>query len=252
MNDPAIADEATETKPRGATTKIVALVLIVAGLAAAFRFLPVAETLTSFLEYVRGLGVLGPVLLAAVYVVATVLMAPGLILTLGAGYVFGVFWGTVTVSVGSVVGATAAFLIGRYAARDFVQGLAENNPKFAAIDRAVAGSGWKIVLLTRLSPLFPFNVINYLYGATKVSLRDFILASWIGMLPGTIMYVYFGAIAGNLTELLAGKVEGGPAQQALLVVGLVATVVVTVFVTRIASKALANETPLDETAAEAG
>lgn len=235
----------SESHSTNATLKIIGLVVAVVGLALAFRFLPIASTLTHFLEYVRGLGVWGPALLAVVYIAATVLMAPGLILTLGAGYVFGVVVGTVTVSVGSVLGATAAFLIGRYAARDFVGGLAENNPKFGAIDRAVADSGWKIVLLTRLSPLFPFNAINYLYGATQVSLRDYFFASWVGMLPGTVMYVYLGAVAGSLTELLAGKVEGGAAQQGLLVVGLVATVVVTVLVTRIARKALADATPVE-------
>ncbi len=242
MTDAAL-DEPIETKSGGATIKIVSLVVVVVVLAVAFRFLPLADLLNRFLGYIESLGFWGPALLAIVYVVTTVLMAPGLILTLAAGYLFGVFWGTVTVSVGSVLGATAAFLVGRYAARDFVQGLAEKNPRFGAIDRAVAGSGWKIVLLTRLSPLFPFNVINYLYGATRVSLRDYVLASWIGMLPGTVMYVYFGAIAGSLTELLAGDLKGGVEKQALLGVGLIATVVVTVLVTRIASKALAAETP---------
>lgn len=233
----------SQPQAKPATLKIAALVTGVIGLALAFRFLPIAESLSGFLEYVRELGFWGPALLAAVYALATVLMAPGLILTLGAGYAFGVVVGTLTVSVGSVLGATGAFLVGRYAARDFVGGLAEKNPRFGAIDRAVAGSGWKIVLLTRLSPLFPFNVINYLYGATQVSLRDYVLASWIGMLPGTVLYVYLGAVAGSLTKLFAGELEGGAAQQTLLWVGLAATVVVTVFVTRIARKALAEASP---------
>lgn len=243
MNDSAtLTDQTTAPQSGAAIGKLIGLVVVVIALAAAFKFLPVAETLSGFLEYVRGLGVWGPALLAIVYALATVLMAPGLILTLGAGYVFGVVLGTITVSVGSVLGATAAFLVGRYAARDFVQGLAEKNPRFGAIDAAVAEQGWKIVLLTRLSPLFPFNVINYLYGATRVSLRDYFLASWIGMLPGTILYVYLGAIAGNLTDLLAGKFEGGAGKQAILYLGLAATLVVTVFVTKIATKALAAQT----------
>ncbi|QDT69823.1 TVP38/TMEM64 family inner membrane protein YdjZ [Planctomycetes bacterium MalM25] len=247
MNDTATFPEpAAAPQSGGATGKLIGLVVVVVALAAAFRFLPLAETLSGFLEYVQGLGVWGPVLLAAAYVAATVLMAPGLILTLGAGYVFGVVLGTITVSIGSVLGATAAFLVGRYATRDFVQGLAAKNPRFAAIDSAVAEQGWKIVLLTRLSPLFPFNVLNYLYGATRVSLRDYFLASWIGMLPGTVLYVYFGAVAGDLTKLLAGEFEGGAGKQALLYVGLAATVVVTVFVTRIATKALGESTALKE------
>lgn len=233
---------------QGSRIKIIVLLVIVAALAAGFRFLPVAEALTAFLEWVRGYGVWGPVLLGLVYIVATVFMAPGLLLTLGAGYLFGVVAGTVTVSIASVAGATAAFLLGRYAARDFVNGLAENNPKFAAIDSAVAKSGWRIVLLTRLSPLFPFNVINYLYGATKVSLGEYVLASWIGMLPGTVLYVYLGHAAGNLTELLAGERESGPYEQAAFYVGLAATAAVTVVITRIAGRALRQEATVDEPA----
>lgn len=240
MNTPTLATDnaPVDAKPRGAGWRVALLIAAVVALAAAFRYLPVAQTTSDFLEYVRGLGFWGPALLAAVYVVATVLMVPGLVLTLGAGYAFGVVVGTAAVSVGSVIGATLAFLVGRYAARDFVQGLAERYPRFAAVDRAVAASGAKIVLLTRLSPAFPFNVLNYLYGATRVSLRDYFFASWIGMFPGTVLYVYLGAVAGNLTDLVAGKIEGGAAKQALLVVGLLATVVVTVLVTRVAKKAL--------------
>ncbi|TWU00258.1 TVP38/TMEM64 family inner membrane protein YdjZ [Botrimarina colliarenosi] len=225
------------------TWKLAALVALLVGLAAAIRLLPVSEWLSGFLEYLRGLEFWGPALLAVVYVVATVLMVPGLILTLTAGYLFGVALGTCVASVGSVLGATLAFLIGRYAARDFVEGLAKRNPRFAAIDSAVARQGWKIVLLTRLSPAFPFNALNYLYGATPVSLRDYFFASWIGMLPATVLYVYLGAATGNLTDLLTGKVEGGAARQALLVVGLIATVAVTVFVTRIAKRALSEVAP---------
>lgn len=246
MNEPlasghASGEEQAAPPAKGGVGKIAVLVVIVGALAAAFRFLPVAEGLTQLLDWVRGFGVWGPVLLGAVYIVATVFMAPGLLLTLGAGYLFGVVIGSITVSVASVAGATAAFLVGRYAARDFVSGLAENNPKFAAVDGAVAKSGWRIVLLTRLSPLFPFNVINYLYGATKVSLGEYVLASWIGMMPGTVLYVYLGHAAGNLTELLAGERETGPAEQAAFYVGLAATAAVTIVVTRIASRALREE-----------
>lgn len=244
----AATPEMAPAAPRGGAKKAALLALLAVGLAVAFRFLPVADWLSAFLEYVRSWGVWGPVLLGAVYIVATVFMAPGLLLTLGAGYLFGVVVGVVTVSIASVTGAAAAFLIGRYTARDFVQGLAANNPRFAAIDAAVANSGWRIVLLTRLSPLFPFNVINYLYGATRVSLGEYVLASWIGMLPGTVLYVYLGHAAGNLTDLLAGKLESGPAGQAAFYLGLVATAAVTVIVTRIAGRALKQEASADPSA----
>jgi uncharacterized membrane protein YdjX (TVP38/TMEM64 family) len=167
-------------------------------------------------------------------------MLPGSILTLGAGAVFGVVHGTLLVSLSSTAGATAAFLVGRYLAREMVARRVAGNHTFRSLDEAVASEGWKIVGLTRLSPVFPFNLLNYAFGLTRVSLRDYVLASWIGMIPGTVMYVYLGSLAGSLAEL--GAKEGGrartPAEWALYAVGLIATVAVTVVITRTARRAL--------------
>jgi uncharacterized membrane protein YdjX (TVP38/TMEM64 family) len=165
---------------------------------------------------------------------------PGSVLTLGAGAVFGLVKGAVLVSVAATLGATAAFLVGRYLAREWVAGKVERYPRFAAIDRAVAREGWKIVGLTRLSPVFPFNVLNYAFGLTRVSLRDYFFASWIGMMPGTVMYVYVGSLAGDLAALGAGSRARTPVEWTLYVVGLLATVAVTVYVTRLARAALAR------------
>jgi len=163
---------------------------------------------------------------------------PGSILTLGGGAVFGVVWGSVYVSIASTFGATLAFLVGRYVARDWVNSKIQSNEKFKAVDRAVAREGWKIVFLTRLSPIFPFNLLNYAFGVTPVSLRDYFFASWIGMLPGTILYVYLGSLAGDLARLGAGERARTPMEWALYVVGLVATIGVTVYVTRVARQAI--------------
>jgi uncharacterized membrane protein YdjX (TVP38/TMEM64 family) len=211
---------------------------LIVGLFLVFRFLPVTDYLGRFLEQVQALGVWGPVILAGAYVVATVAMAPGTILTLGAGFVFGLVVGTITVSIASTLGATAAFIVGRTFARGWVEKIAADNPKFRAVDRAVKDNGFRIVLLTRLTPVFPFNVLNYLFSLTSVSLRDYVLASWIGMLPGTIMYVYFGTAFKSLAEVLSGDVQGGIAQKTLLGFGLVVTIVVTVYVTRVARRAI--------------
>ena len=167
---------------------------------------------------------------------APVFFIPGSALTLGAGTLFGVAWGSVYVSIGSTLGATAAFLVGRYLARGFVAKKIEGNERFATIDRAVSEEGWKIVGLTRLSPVFPFSLLNYAFGLTNVKLSHYVLASWIGMMPGTVMYVYLGSIAGA-----AGQ-EKTPAQWALYAVGLVATIAVTVFITKVARRALAKRT----------
>ena len=158
-------------------------------------------------------------------------------LTLGAGAVFGVVWGSIYVSIASTLGATAAFLVGRYLARDAIARKIEGSERFAVIDKAVAKEGWKIVGLTRLSPVFPFTLLNYAFGLTQVKLRDYMLASWIGMMPGTVMYVYLGSLAKAPT----GEHPRTTGEWALYGVGLLATVVVTVFVTCIAKKALARK-----------
>jgi uncharacterized membrane protein YdjX (TVP38/TMEM64 family) len=165
---------------------------------------------------------------------------------LGAGFLFGLLWGTVTVSVGSVLGATAAFLVGRFLARDWVAKKVSGKAKFGAIDEAVGEQGFKIVLLTRLSPIFPFNFQNYAYGLTSVRLRDYVLASWIGMIPGTIMYVYFGTTIQKLTQAAQGRAMSA-AEWVFFGVGLVVAVGVTVFITRIARRALreATDRPVD-------
>jgi uncharacterized membrane protein YdjX (TVP38/TMEM64 family) len=210
----------------------VAIALILAA-----KYLHVQELLKQALDWVGRLGPWGAVIFIAVYVVATVLFIPGSVLTLGAGAVFGVAWGSVYVSIGSTLGATAAFLVGRYLARDSVARKIEGNERFATIDKAVANEGWKIVGLTRLSPVFPFTLLNYAFGLTRVKLSHYVLASWIGMMPGTLMYVYLGSLA----KVATGERTRTTGEWALYGVGLLATVVVTVFVTRIAKKALAEK-----------
>lgn len=232
------------TKEKSSTGSPLALVLAGLGvvlLLVASRFFHVQVLLRDSLGWVAGLGPVGVIAFVAIYVLACVLMLPGSVLTLGAGAVYGVVKGTAIISLASTLGATAAFLVGRHLARERVARMIEGNERFRAIDEAVGREGWKIVGLTRLSPVFPFNLLNYAYGITNVSLRDYVIASWIGMLPGTVMYVYLGSLAGSLATL--GRQGSGrtPAQWALYGVGLVATVAVTVFVTRIARAALASK-----------
>ncbi len=232
--------------PRGGAgyrkvVRLLVAVAVVAAIAVALYLLPVRESLLSFLSWSRGVGVWGPVSLAALYVVACVLFLPGSILTLGAGFAFGLLPGLAAVMAGSVAGAAAAFLLGRTVARGWVGARLARSPRFAAIDRAVGEHGFKIVLLLRLSPLFPFNLLNYALGVTRVSFRDYLLASWIGMAPATVMYVYLGTAAGSLAEIAAGGGgTGGGSRLAMLLLGLAATVAVTVVITRIARRALAE------------
>jgi uncharacterized membrane protein YdjX (TVP38/TMEM64 family) len=209
----------------------------------AVKYFHVQDLLKAALDWIGRLGPWGPMIFVGVYVVATVFFVPGSVLTLGAGAVFGVALGSVCVSISATLGATAAFLVGRYLARDAIARKIEKNEKFATIDRAVAEEGWKIVLLTRLSPVFPFTLLNYAFGLTRVKLSHYVLASWIGMMPGTVMYVYLG----SLVNVGAGHRQRTTGEWVLYGVGLLATVLVTVFVTRLARKALAKKIGGDET-----
>ena len=211
----------------------LALALIVAA-----KFFNFQGILKNALESIGNLGPWGPAAFILIYIVATVLFIPGSLLTLGSGVLFGVVGGSVCVSIGSVLGATCAFLTGRYLTRDWVSKQIENNQKFKAIDAAVASEGWKIVLLTRLSPIFPFNLLNYAFGVTQVSLRDYFFASWIGMIPGTVMYVYIGSLAGSLAALGSQGRSRTAAEWVLYGIGLLATIALTVYATRLAKKAL--------------
>ncbi|PMB25901.1 TVP38/TMEM64 family protein [Fischerella thermalis] len=197
--------------------------------------------LKNALQWIDGLGAVGALAFILLYIIATVAFLPGSILTLGAGVVFGVVWGSLYVFIGATIGATAAFLVGRYLARGWVAKKIAGNQKFRAIDEAVGREGLKIVLLTRLSPIFPFNLLNYAYGVTGVSLKDYVLAS-IGMIPGTIMYVYIGSLAGSIATIGTESQPDNPGVQwAIRIIGFIATVAVTIYVTKVARKALENE-----------
>jgi uncharacterized membrane protein YdjX (TVP38/TMEM64 family) len=196
------------------------------------------ELLLNALQWVQDLGSVGAIAFILIYIVATVAFLPGSILTLGAGVVFGVALGSIYVFIGATIGATLAFLVGRYLARGWISRKIAGNQKFAAIDRAVGKEGLKIVLLTRLSPIFPFNLLNYAFGVTGVSLKDYVIGS-LGMIPGTIMYVYIGSLAGNIATLGSGNQPSNPTiTWAIRIIGFLATLAVTVYVTRIARKAL--------------
>lgn len=225
------------TESGSSTSSRWKLLLLVGTLIAIFiaaRFFRIQDHLKQILESVSTLGHWGPILFVTLYILASIFFIPGSVLTLGAGAIFGVFWGSVYVSVGSTLGATAAFLVGRYFARGAISRKIDGNPRFAAIDKAVAVDGWKIVGLTRLSPVFPFTLLNYAFGITRVSLRDYIVASWIGMMPGTVMYVYLGSLA----QAATGQRSRTTAEWVLYGIGLFATVLVTIYVTRLARRAL--------------
>ncbi len=215
-------------------------------LGAALLLLPVADWLLAMVGWVRGAGALGVVVFFAIYVVAVVAFLPGSVLTLGAGFVWGPLGGFAVVSPASVLGATIAFLLGRTLLRGRVEAWVGDDPRFRAVDAAVARQGLLIVLLLRLSPIFPFVLLNYALGLTRVRAGHYVLASFIGMIPGTLLFAYLGSTVTNLAELASGAATEDPSAQYLYWGGLAATLAVTVLVTRIATRALRQSVDLND------
>lgn len=213
--------------------------LAVVALSVAGAFLPLSEWIKAMTGWVEQLGPLGFFAFIGIYAAGTVLFVPGALLTIAAGLVFGLGLGTVVAWLGAVIGATLAFLIARYLARAKVEQQTKGNKKFKAIDDAIGKQGWKIIGLLRLSPLIPFNASNYFYGITAIKFWPYLLASAGGMLPGTVLYVYLGA-AGKAG--LGGEKQHSPLEYIFFGVGLLATIVVTVVVTRVAKAALKDKT----------
>lgn len=223
--------------PRGTIVRQLALVvftlavLLVLGRLGG-RYVP------AFVARIHSYGALGPIVYLLGYMVAA--MVPGIpvLLTLAAGAIFGLWAGTLWALLGATLGSSAAFLVARYVARGMVEKRVAHEPRFAAIDRAIADDGWRIVFLLRLSPAIPFTLLNYLLGLTRVRFVDFLLGS-VGMIPATVLYIYSGKVAGDVAAATAGAGPShGSGYYAVIVLGLVATVAVTVLVTRLARRAL--------------
>ena len=225
-------------------TGVVAVTVAVTWLAAlgtGWYLMPVSDWLSASRDWIVGLGLQGVAIFVAIYAVGAVVLAPGAVLTIGAGIAYG-FWGLPIVLVGATLGASLAFLIARHLARERLRRLFENRRNIGAIDKAIAADGWKIVALLRLSPLIPFNFQNYLFGVTAVPFRHFVAATFVGIIPGAALYTCLG-VAGNRALSVSG-----PAEWALFGVGLSATAIVVVLV---AAKARAklHEAEIDGPAA---
>ncbi|WP_375771411.1 TVP38/TMEM64 family protein [Archangium gephyra] len=220
---------------------------VVAAGVLAFVLLPVDTWLLGAVESIRGMGMAGAGLYVVLYGVATVLMMPASVLTMGAGFVYGPVYGSLLVVLASNLSALVSLLLGRTVLRERLGRRFVGLPKFTAVDSAVAAQGFKVVLLLRLSPLFPFSVLNYSLSLTRVRLRDYALATLLGMLPATVLYVYLGSLVTSVAQLSRGeRPDAGLSGLLLFWGGLAATLLVTVYVTRLARRALdatLKETP---------
>jgi len=211
-------------------TKALWLALVIVGIGVGFLFLPIRQWVSPLQDEIRNLGPIAPVVVAIGYVVLTVLLIPGSVLTLIAGGVFGLWKGLVVVVIGANIGALCSFLLARTFLREKVSSWAAENPRFASLDRAIGREGFKVVLLARLSPIFPFTLLNYFLGLTNIGVGSYALANLIGMLPGAFLYVYLGATARQALT--------GGSNLIFTLVGLGATIAVVMVVTRAARKAM--------------
>ncbi|HEX3067202.1 MAG TPA: VTT domain-containing protein [Thermoanaerobaculia bacterium] len=213
--------------------KIIIAILILAALIVAFRVLPVSDWLRHFQTYVRGLGTLGYVVYVIVYAVCVVAFIPASILTLGAGAIFGFAGGTIVVVIGATLGAALSFLLARTVMRKRVESMTATNAKFRALDRAIARDGTKIVVLTRLAVVFPFTWLNYAFGLTAIPLWPYVGATFIGIIPATAAFVFAGSAATTAATTQASLIT-----KTVYIAGGVIALAVSVFIGRIASRAI--------------
>ena len=191
-----------------------------------------------WMQAIQAAGWVGWLLFIGLYAASCLLFIPGSILTLAAGAVYGFWGGTLLVLIGNGLGASLSLLITRYLLRDWAKRRLQRNPNLRAVEDAVAKDGWRIVCLTRLSPVMPFSLINYALGLTKISVGKFLFATEVGAIPSTCVYVYFGTLIGNLTKIGPDLRHHRPLEWIVQGVGLVLTIAVTIYVTRVASQAV--------------
>jgi len=218
--------------------KLAMFGLLLGAIALALLWLPLADWLAAVLAWIESHRTIAWLAFIATYALATVMLVPAFLLTLAAGFIFGLPFGVALVSAGSTLGACGSFFVGRYFARGWVEKRIQNHSGFKALDLATRHEGFVIVFLVRLSPVFPFNLINYGLSLTAVRFGHYALATWIGMLPVTVLYVYFGTAAGDLGQLLNGELDTGWAGQVALFGGLAATIALIAFITRKATRLL--------------
>lgn len=221
-------------------TRAIAAIIALAcmGLALLRYQIELTDAAVAVLYWTRGLGWPGMLVVGLAYMPASVFLLPASLLTLSAGFLFGLWKGVLVAMLGNTAGAAAAFLVGRAVVHDWVQRRIGRKPAFRATADAIAGDGFKVVVLVRLSPLFPANVMNYVLSITKVCFRRYVLGTLVGMLPGTVLFVYVGSTARSLTAIAAGEIERNRWHQGLFYAGLLVAFGVSTLITLRARKML--------------
>lgn len=234
----------------GPKWKAVLVLVVLIAAVVAYVTVPVEQYADDVLRWVQGLGAWSYVAFFALYIVVAVALIPASVFTIGAGFLYGPIVGTVVVSIASTAGAAVAFSLGRTVVHDWAAARVEDYPRFNALYRAIQKDDFKVVLLARLVPVIPYNILNYAFSLTKVSFKRYLVASWLGMLPATVVYVYVGAAAKNLTRVAAGDVQLGGLQIALFVLAGVAAIAVSVLLMRRAQREFAEMTEAAEPGGE--
>ena len=209
-------------------------------------YVELEQALTSLLQWVDSLGTLGAIAFVAIYIIATTICIPGSIMALAGGALFGKLMGTILVFVSGFLGACCAFGLGRYLLSDWVKKQLEKNSYLKAVNRLVVTEGWKIACLLHLSPIVPFNLLNYVLGTSEITYPNFLLATSVGILPGVILYVFLGSTIGDLTMVMMGKSDSANStiQWVISAIGILATVALTIYLAKIARQHITNKLQL--------
>jgi uncharacterized membrane protein YdjX (TVP38/TMEM64 family) len=240
-----IRDSSGKPLDRVSVVRLGLLIGCLLTVAIAMIVLPIANILFSLFETARAIGPWGPLLMASAYIPASLFLVPVMILALGSGYLFGVVLGTITAWIGSTIGAAAAFIAARVLARELVLAGMSSNPKRQSTDQAIAEHGFMLTLLSRLTPLIPFNLTNYLLGLSGISLKQFVLGTWIGALPVTLMYVFLGTVVREVEETGGTDLQIAGSRGALVVVAAVVILALTAFVAYSIKKILDKAEPVE-------
>ncbi|MEM7301684.1 MAG: TVP38/TMEM64 family protein [Pseudomonadota bacterium] len=226
----------TQPVKKSGWTRWALIALALGALVAGWSYLPVQEWIASFQTWVESQGAFGVIAFIVVYALATFALVPGSPLTLAAGVAFGL-WGFPIVVVAATIGAAISFLAARYVFHERVQTKIQDYPKFRAVNEAIREEGWRVVLLLRLSPAFPFSLQNWFLGVTPVGFWPSTIATFFGILPGTLLYIWIADLGAS-----AGAGDMSILKYVLFGVGILATLVVTVVVSKKAAQKLKEAT----------
>jgi len=221
---------------------IVISILFVALVITLLVYFDAHEDVLRLLDWLDAQGIWGPLLFIAVMMLVVVFLLPGVMFTTGAGFVFGLVEGTVCVVVGTSLGATLAFLTARYLFGDRASQFVLRHARLRLVTEELTPRGWKIVLLTRLVPFFPFKLSNYFFGLTQFSLRGFVGGTFVGIIPFSLHNVYLGSIAADISLKGARNADRSPVEWGLYVAGFLVTVGLVIYLNRLARRALARYT----------